>query len=103
VEDLAQAHLIGLERLLSGEAGGQYNLGNGEGHSVKEVIEIARNITGRPIPVRVVQRRKGDPAVLISSSEKAIRHLGWRPQFPGLEAVIETAWNWHKVNPNGYG
>ena len=103
VEDLAQAHLIGLERLLSGEAGGQYNLGNGEGHSVKEVIEIARNITGRPIPVRVVQRRKGDPAVLISSSEKAICHLGWRPQFPGLEGVIETAWNWHKTNPNGYG
>ena len=77
VEDLAQAHLIGLERLLGGEAGGQYNLGNGEGHSVKEVIEIARNITEKPIPVRVVQRRKGDPAVLISSSEKAIRHLGW--------------------------
>jgi UDP-glucose-4-epimerase GalE len=102
VEDLAQAHLIGLERLLGGEAGGQYNLGNGEGHSVKEVIEIARNITGKPIPVRVVQRRKGDPAVLISSSEKAIRHLGWRPRFPGLEAVVETAWNWHKTNPDGY-
>jgi UDP-glucose 4-epimerase len=102
VEDLAQAHLIGLERLLSGKAGGQYNLGNGDGHSVMEVIEIARNITGKPIPARVGQRRRGDPAVLVSSSEKAIRHLGWRPQYPGLEAVIETAWNWHKANPNGY-
>lgn len=102
VEDLAQAHLIGLERLLNGEAGGQYNLGNGEGHSVREVVEMARRVTGRPIPARVGQRRRGDPAVLVSSSEKAIRQLGWRPRFPGLEAVIETAWNWHKANPNGY-
>lgn len=102
VEDLAQAHLIGLERLLNGEAGGQYNLGNGEGHSVREVIEMARRVTGRPILARVGQRRRGDPAVLVSSSEKAIRQLGWRPRFPGLEAVIETAWNWHKANPEGY-
>lgn len=102
VEDLAQAHLIGLERLLNGEAGGQYNLGNGEGHSVREVIEMARRVSGRPIPARVGQRRRGDPAVLVSSSEKAIRQLGWRPRFPGLEAVIETAWNWHKANPEGY-
>jgi UDP-glucose 4-epimerase len=102
VEDLARAHLNGLEKLLSGEPGGQYNLGNGAGHSVREVIEMARRITGKTIPARVEQRRKGDPAVLISSSEKAIRRLGWRPQFPGLEAVIETAWNWHKANPNGY-
>jgi UDP-glucose-4-epimerase GalE len=103
VEDLAQAHLIGLERLLGGEAGGQYNLGNGQGHSVKQVIEMAGRVTGKPIPVSVGERRKGDPAVLVSSSEKAIHDLGWRPRFPGLEAVIETAWNWHKVNPNGYG
>jgi len=102
VEDLAQAHLIGLEGLLNGEAGGQYNLGNGEGHSVREVIEMARRVSGRPIPARVGQRRRGDPAVLVSSSEKAIRQLGWRPRFPGLEAVIETAWNWHKANPEGY-
>ncbi len=102
VEDLAQAHLIGLERLLGGEAGGQYNLGNGQGHSVKQVIEMAGRVTGKPIPVSVGERRKGDPAVLVSSSEKAIHDLGWRPRFPGLEAVIETAWNWHKVNPNGY-
>jgi UDP-glucose 4-epimerase len=103
VEDLAQAHLIGLERLLGGEAGGQYNLGNGQGHSVKQVIEMAGRVTGKPIPVSVGERRKGDPAVLVSSSEKAIHDLGWRPRFPGLEAIIETAWNWHKMNPNGYG
>lgn len=102
VEDLARAHLLALERLLNGLPGGQYNLGNGEGCSVKEVIEIARNITGKPIPARVVERRTGDPAVLVSSSKKAIRELGWRPQLPELETIIETAWNWHRSNPNGY-
>jgi UDP-glucose-4-epimerase GalE len=103
IEDLAQAHLLALERLLNGLPGGQYNLGNGDGYSVKEVIEIARNITGRPVPARVVQRRAGDPAVLVGSSEKAMNELGWRPQFPELETIVETAWNWHKANPDGYG
>jgi len=102
IEDLAQAHLLALERLLNGLPGGEYNLGNGDGYSVKEVIEIARNVTGRPITAKVGQRRPGDPAILIGSSEKASRELGWRPQFPELEAIIETAWNWHKANPYGY-
>ena len=92
-----------LERLLNGLPTGQYNLGNGDGYSVKEVIEIARNITGRPIPSRVVERRAGDPAVLVGSSEKAMNELGWRPQFPELETIVETAWKWHKANPDGYG
>ena len=102
VEDLAQAHLLALERLLNGLPGGVYNLGNGEGCSVQEVIEIARNVTGRPVAAKVVERRPGDPAVLVSSSEKATQELGWRPQFVDLETIIETAWNWHKANPDGY-
>ena len=102
VEDLAEAHLLALERLLNGLPGGHYNLGNGEGHSVKEVIEMARNITGKPIPTRVVERRRGDPAVLVSSSERAMNELGWRTRFPDLRTIVETAWNWHKANPNGY-
>lgn len=102
IEDLVQAHLLALERLLNGLPGGAYNLGNGEGYSVREVIEIAKNVTGKPIPVKVGKRRPGDPAILVGSSEKASRELGWRPRFPELEAIIETAWNWHKTNPYGY-
>ncbi len=103
VEDLAQAHLAALERLLNGSPGGVYNLGNGQGCSVQHVMETARKVTGKPIAAKVVERRTGDPAVLVSSSEKATRELGWRPQFPDIETIIETAWNWHKANPEGYG
>ena len=102
IEDLAQAHLLALERLLAGLPGGVYNLGNAKGYSVKQVIEIARRVTGREIPARVVERRTGDPAVLISSSQKAMKDLGWSPQFLDLETIVETAWTWHKNNPNGY-
>jgi len=102
IEDLAQAHLLALERLLAGLSGGQYNLGNAKGYSVKQVIETARRVTGKEIPAKVVERRPGDPAVLISSSEKAVKDLAWRPQFPDLETIMETAWTWHKNNPNGY-
>lgn len=103
IEDLAQAHLLALDRLLSDLPGEAYNLGNATGHSVRQVIETARRVTGRDIPVRIIDRRSGDPAVLISSSDRAIRALGWQPRFPDLETIIETAWNWHKKNPNGYG
>ena len=72
------------------------------GYSVKQVMEIARRITGKEIPARVVERRSGDPAVLISSSQKAMKDLGWMPQFPDLETIVKTAWTWHKNNPNGY-
>jgi len=92
IDDLAQAHLLALERLLNGSPGGNYNLGNGEGYSVKEVIEVARSVTGRPIPSKVTKRRPGDPAILVSSSEKASRELGWNPRFPDLKTIIETAW-----------
>ncbi|MDP6683442.1 MAG: UDP-glucose 4-epimerase GalE [Desulfobacterales bacterium] len=103
IDDLAQAHLLALERLLSGLPGGCFNLGNGSGHSVMQLIETARKVTGKTIPSKVVDRRPGDPAVLIGSSEKAIKTLGWHPRFPELETIIETAWKWHKNHPNGYG
>jgi len=102
IDDLAQAHLIALERLLNGLPGGCFNLGNGSGHSVFQLIETARKVTGETIPSRVVDRRPGDPAVLIGSSEKAIKTLGWHPEFPELETIIETAWKWHKTHPDGY-
>ena len=103
IDDLAQAHLLALKRLLSGLPGGCFNLGNGSGHSVMQLIETARKVTGKTIPSKVVDRRPGDPAVLIGSSEKAIKTLGWHPRFPELETIIETAWKWHKNHPNGYG
>jgi UDP-glucose-4-epimerase GalE len=102
VHDLAQAHLLALEQLLSGKHVGDYNLGIGDGYSVMEVIHVARKVAGRPIPVEVVERRPGDPDVLIGSNEKAIRDLGWNPQYSDLLAIIETAWNWIKAHPNGY-
>jgi UDP-glucose-4-epimerase GalE len=102
VYDLAQAHLLALEKLLNGFSAGHYNLGNGEGHSVKEVIRQASKITGQVIPVQIVGRRRGDPAVLVGSSKKAIETLGWKPQFADLETIVETAWKWHKAYPEGY-
>ncbi len=102
INDIAQAHLLALERLLSGQPGGAYNLGNGDGYSVKQVIEIARLVTGRPIPVKMADRRAGDPGTLISTSKKAHDELGWKPQFPDLHDIIETAWRWHQQHPQGF-
>ncbi len=102
VVDLAQAHFLALQRLLGGSNGGAYNLGNGRGNSVKEVIEVARNITGKSIPSKITERRPGDPAVLVSSSKNAIKELGWEPQFQDLHSIIETAWRWHRNHPKGY-
>ena len=79
-----------------------FNLGNGNGYSVKEVIDVARKVTEHPIPADVKERRAGDPAVLIASSEKAQNVLGWKPQFDSLEKIITDAWNWPKNNPEGY-
>ncbi|MBW1897085.1 MAG: UDP-glucose 4-epimerase GalE [Deltaproteobacteria bacterium] len=103
IEDLAQAHMLALERLLAGLPGEAYNLGNAKGHSVKQVIETAQRVSGREIPTQVVGKRAGDPAVLVSTSEKAIRDLGWKPRFPELKTIVETAWAWHKEHPKGYG
>lgn len=102
VTDLAKAHSLALERLMRGEESAIYNLGNGKGFTVKEVVEVSRKVTGHPIPAKVAPRRAGDPAVLIASSDKAVKELGWQPEFNALETIIETAWNWHKNNPNGF-
>lgn len=102
VMDLASAHYQALEYLRKDNPSETFNLGNGNGYSVKEVIDVARKVTNHPIPAEVKERRAGDPAVLIASSEKAKRILGWRPQFDSLEKIITDAWNWHKNNPDGY-
>ena len=103
ISDLAQAHLLALERLLNGQLTGQYyNLGNGDGYSVKQVIDTTRKITKKKIPTKIIERRLGDPALLIGSSKKAVNELEWKPQYSDLETIIETAWKWHKNNPNGY-
>lgn len=102
VMDLADAHLLALNRLKNGGDNQIFNLGNGEGFSVKEVIEVARKVTGHKIPAEVSPRRAGDPAKLIASSQKATEILKWSPRYNELEQIIESAWNWHKKNPNGY-
>jgi UDP-glucose 4-epimerase len=94
VSDLADAHLLALEAL-GREDRLIFNLGNGQGFSVREVIESARRVTGHPIPAEVHPRRAGDPAVLVASSEKAIRELGWKPRYTQLDEIIRTAWLWH--------
>ena len=99
VSDLAEAHLLALAALESEQAKQArlvFNLGNGLGFSVREVIESARRVTGHPIPAEVHPRRPGDPAVLVASSEKAIRELGWTPKYTGLDEIVRTAWVWHQ-------
>jgi UDP-glucose 4-epimerase len=103
IQDLARAHLLALEKMRAGWEGGAYNLGNGEGYSVRQVMEAARQVTGKKIPATVVKRRSGDPAVLVGSSRKAETDLGWKPQIPDLEEILRTAWNWHRDHPGGYG
>lgn len=100
VIDLAQAHILALEALDSGSR--KYNLGNGNGYSIREVIQTIEEITGKKIPTTIGQRRPGDPARLIASSESIRRELAWQPKFPDLNSIIESAWNWHKKHPNGY-
>ncbi len=102
VTDLAQAHILAVKYLMNGGNSDIFNLGNGIGFSVREVIETARKVTGHPIPVKDVERRAGDPAQLIASSEKAKKVLGWKPEHDSLEEIIASAWNWHKNHPNGY-
>jgi UDP-glucose 4-epimerase len=99
VSDLADAHLLALNALESAPESASrliYNLGNGQGFSVQEVIESARRVTGHPIPADLCPRRAGDPAVLVASSEKAIRELGWKPRYTQLDEIVRTAWVWHQ-------
>jgi UDP-glucose 4-epimerase len=100
VLDLAQAHILALRALDQGSR--KYNLGNGQGYSIQEVIQTAREVTGQPIPTVIGPRRPGDPAVLIADSEDINHDLGWTPKYPGLRTIIEMAWNWHVNHPDGY-
>lgn len=102
VRDLANAHLLALEYLDKGGQSGSFNLGSGDGFSVKEIIETARKVTGKAIPAVTEPRRAGDPSILIASNHKAGEVLGWKPER-GLEEIIADAWNWHQGHPNGYG
>ena len=102
VSDLAQAHILALDSLLAGGESDVFNLGNGVGFTVREVIETARQVTGHPIPAQVAPRRPGDPAQLIASSQKAMDKLGWRPRYNRLEDILATAWAWHSAHPEGY-
>lgn len=102
VTDLAQAHILAVKYLAEGNESNIFNLGNGVGFSVKEVIETARKVTGHPISSVVSPRRAGDPARLIASSDKAKSVLGWKPEYENLEKIIATAWRWHKNHPQGF-
>jgi UDP-glucose 4-epimerase len=102
VEDLAEAHLRVLARIEPGR-GVTYNVATGVGYSVRQVIEIARRITDHPIPVVERPRRAGDPPVLVASSQAIQRDLGWSPRYPGIEAIVQSAWRWHSTHPRGYG
>ncbi len=102
VSDLAEAHVLALEALAAGAPSTGYNLGNGSGYSVLEVIRAAEEVVGRPVKVRYGERRPGDPAVLVAGSEKIKAGLDWRPRFSSLRAIIETAWRWHRSHPRGF-
>ena len=102
VTDLANAHWLALQKLRQTQGSAAYNLGNGEGFSVREVLEKAREITGHSIPMQIAPRRVGDPAILVASSIRAQEELGWKPEFNSLGQIIQSAWNWHKNHPNGF-
>jgi UDP-glucose 4-epimerase len=100
VIDLAQAHILALRALDEGSR--TYNLGNGQGYTVREVIDTARRVTGHPIPAVDGPRRPGDPPELVAGSDKIRRELGWQPRFPDLYDIVQSAWNWHRTHPRGY-
>jgi UDP-glucose-4-epimerase GalE len=102
VTDLAAAHVLALGRLEAGGASTAYNLGNGEGQSVRQVIDAVARVTGRPVPHAIGPRRPGDPARLVASSAAARNELGWKPAYFALETIVETAWRWHERHPDGY-
>jgi len=102
VTDLAEAHILALKGLISGKSSGVYNLGNGNGYSVKEVLRTAEIVTGKKIKSYETTRRPGDPARLVASSDRIRRELGWFPKYPDLTTIIQTAWEWHRTHPKGY-
>jgi UDP-glucose 4-epimerase len=99
IHDLAAAHMLALGR----ETSASYNLGSGEGFSVRQVIDVARKVTGHPIPAVMKEARAGDPPRLVASSHKITSELGWRPKYARLQPILESAWAWHQKHPHGYG
>lgn len=102
IEDLVEAHILALGKLSEGGEGGIYNLGTGEGFTVREMLLAARRVTGHPIPEDPKPRRAGDPAVLVASPEKAFKELGWKPRYTNVEDIIASAWAFHRNHPKGY-
>ena len=102
VIDLADAHILAVEKLRSGSDSNIYNLGSGNGFTVKEMVEAAREVTGHEIPAKICERRAGDPAKLVAASNKAREELGWKPKHEDIKDMIASAWKWHKNNPNGF-
>ena len=102
VIDLADAHILAVEKLREGSDSNIYNLGSGNGFTVKEMIDAAREVTGHPIPAKVCERRAGDPAKLVADSTKARKELGWEPKFENVNAMISSAWKWHQNHPMGF-
>ncbi|MFS7399356.1 UDP-glucose 4-epimerase GalE [Carnobacterium maltaromaticum] len=102
VVDLIDAHILALEYLQAGNSSNTFNLGSSTGFSVKQMLEAAREVTGKEIPATVVSRRAGDPSTLIAASDKAREVLGWKPQYTDVNKIIESAWNWHGKHPEGY-
>ena len=100
--DLASAHLLAVRHLRDGGSSKRYNLGNGVGFSVREVVEMVEKVVGRPVPKSDAPRRPGDPARLIASSERIMRELGWKPQYTDLETIVRHAWRWVEAHPQGY-
>lgn len=102
IQDLAQAHFLSLQHLLENGESKKYNLGNGNGYSILDVIQTAENVTGKKLSYSYADRRPGDPAKLVGSAELAISELGWKPEFNTLDSILKTAWNWHTNNPDGF-
>jgi UDP-glucose-4-epimerase GalE len=102
VTDLADAHMLALVHLERGGASGAYNLGNGQGISVRQLLDTIARVTGRAVPVTIGPRRDGDPSALVASSVRAMRELGWTPKLGHVDAIVETAWRWHRSHPRGY-
>lgn len=100
--DLADAHSLAVTYLREGNPSNSFNLGSSTGFSNLEIVEVARKVTGHPIPLEIAERRSGDPDILIASSKKAKEVLGWQPKYDNMEKIIETAWKWHSTHPNGY-
>ncbi|SPC37034.1 UDP-glucose 4-epimerase GalE [Latilactobacillus fuchuensis] len=100
--DLAEAHILALEYMKSGNPSTAFNLGSNQGYSVKEILDATREVTDKKIPTTISPRRSGDPDVLVADSKKAREILGWTPQYSDIKDIIRTAWNWHKNNPKGY-